>query len=226
MGSKANLYGLMFLLLVLQFVVGCDSARKGLFLELGGGGGVVAANEKWAVRTYNKYYRDQSVLESVFNPTTPGHRYEEIGRTNHSQFVVKGGAIGNFGVGYGLSENFIMLYSLNGLYGLKGRELLSGLFTLRVFTKKTAPSLFFDVVIPVSEYEFSEISASSIGPGIGLGVGYEFTRHCFVKAHFNLGLHGSPDGSDLSQADGFYNSDVPNTTMSSVIGFTVGFLLY
>ena len=168
MSNKANLYGLMFLLLVLQFVMGCSSTRRGLILELGGGGGVVAAHERWAVRTYEKHYIDESFLESIFDPG-PSHWYEEIGRTNHSQFVVKGGAAANFRVGYGFSESFLMLYSLDGLYGLKRRELLSGVLTLRRFTKKTAPCLFFDLVLPMSEYEFSEISASAMGLGTGLG---------------------------------------------------------
>ena len=225
MSSKANLYGLMFLLLVLQFVMGCSSTRRGLFLELGGGGGVVAAHERWGVRTYKTHYEDESVLESILSFDRPSHWYEEIGRTNHSQFVVKGGATANFRVGYGLSEKFLVLYSLNGLYGLKKRELLSGMFTLRRFTKKTAPSLFFDLVIPLSEYEFSEISASSIGLGAGLGVGYEFTNHCFVRANLNLGLHVSPEASG-ALLGGVFDRDVPNTTMSSAIGFTVGYLLY
>lgn len=225
MSSKANLYGLMFLLLVLQFVMGCSSTRRGLFLELGGGGGVAAAHERWSVRTYKTHYEDKSVLESILNFDSPSHWYEEIGRTNHSQFVVKGGATANFRVGYGLSEKFLVLYSLNGLYGLKKRELLSGFLTLRHFTKKMPPSLFFDLVIPLSEYEFSEISASGMGLGIGLGVGYEFANRCFVRANLNWGLHESSGGSGVLPGDVF-DSDVPHITMSSVIGFTVGYLLY
>ena len=141
MSSKANLYGLMFLLLVLQFVMGCSSTRRGLFLELGGGGGVAAAHERWSVRTYKTHYEHKSVLESILNFDSPSHWYEEIGRTNHSQFVVKGGATANFRVGYGLSEKFLVLYSFKRFIWTEKKGTSFGLSYAETFYEKDGPFL-------------------------------------------------------------------------------------
>ena len=48
---KTNMYMLILLLLLTQLIVGCG-ARRGPFVELGGGMAPVVAHEEWTARTY------------------------------------------------------------------------------------------------------------------------------------------------------------------------------
>lgn len=191
MTSKTNLCILILLLLLVQLTIGCGSTRRGPFIKLDGGVGTVAANEQWEVIKY-KEWDPYSDLERILNlGTLPPNTRKVIGRTSHSKMVVERGPAVNFKIGYGFSEKFLVSYSLNGLYSLKRWKLTSGVMGITYFTKKTVPSLFFDIVLPMSEYDFSKISDSILGPGASVGVGYEFRKHWAVQMDFGFGVHNA-----------------------------------
>ena len=46
---KINMYAVIVLLLLAQFIVGCSSGRKGAFIEIGGGVARSVVDEEWTV---------------------------------------------------------------------------------------------------------------------------------------------------------------------------------
>ena len=227
--SKTNLYMLILLILLVPLIVGCGGTRQGGFIKLDGGVGVVAANEQWEVIKYKQW--DPSPLEQVLNLGTARPIRRVIGRTSHSEMVVERGPAVGFKFGYGFSEKLLVSYSLKGLYSLKRWKLVSGFMGITYFTKKTVPSLFFDIVLPISEYNFSKISDSIPGPGVSVGVGYEFRKHWAVQMDFNFGVHNA----DRISWDGTFPThrhtrtgtiDAATGANSGSLIFTISTLLY
>ena len=228
--SKTNLHILILLLLLVPLMVGCGGTRQGGFIKLDGGVGAVAANEQWEVIKYKEW--SPSALEQILNLGTATRTRKVIGRTSHSEMVVERGPAVNFKIGYGFSEKLLVSYLLEGLYSRERWKLVSGFMGITYFAKKTAPSLFFDIVLPMSEYDFSKISDSILGPGASVGVGYEFWKHWTVQMDFSFGLHNAdriswdqgPVPTDRHISTGAI--DAATRANSSSLIFTIGCIWY
>lgn len=229
--GRTNGYILILLLFLALLAIGCGGTRQGGFIKLDGGVGVVAASEQWEVIKYKEW--SPSPLEQVLNlGTLPPAERKVIGRTSHSETVVERGPAVNFKIGYGFSEKFLVSYSLKGLYSPKRRKLTSGVIGVTYFAKKTVPSLFLDIVLPISEYDFSRISDSILGPGASVGIGYEFRKHWAVQMDFGFGVHNA-DRISWHQGpvptDRYISTstiDVATGANSRSLGFTISGLLY
>lgn len=229
--GRTNGYILILLLFLALLAVGCGGTRQGGFIKLDGGVGAVAASEQWEVIKYKAW--SPSPIRQVLNlGTLPPETRKVIGRTSYSETVVERGPAVNFKVGYGISEKFLVSYSLKGLYSFKRRKLTSGMMGITYFVKKTVPSLFFDIVLPMSEYDFSEISDSVLGPGASVGVGYEFRKHWAVQMDFGFGVHNADriswDQGPVSTDDyiGTSTTNVATEANSLSLRFMISGLLY
>ena len=222
MVSKTNLYILILLLVWVPLIVGCSGTRQGGFIKLNSGVGAVAANEQWEVIKYKQW--SPGALEQILNLGTARPIREVIGRTSHSEMVVERGPVVGFKIGYGFSEKLLLSYSLKGLYSLKRWKLASGIIGITYFTKKTAPSLFFDIALPMSEYNFSELSDSILGTGVSVGVGYEFRKHWAVQMDFSFGAHNA----DRIYWDGPFptNRHTSTGTFDAATGANSGSLIF
>ncbi len=175
--SKPNLSVLILLLLLVQLTVGC-SGRKGPFIQLGGGMAAVYANQEW---TSTKIVSGK-VIE----------------RNHHESTVILPGLSGNFKIGVEITEQLLVSPSLQ-------MSRLSSLgWGITVFQKKNAPSLFVDIVIPVSIYFPTRfpLSESFQGRGGSVGIGYEFKKNWTVQANFSHGKHEFA-GSDVDETGEF-----------------------
>ena len=180
MFHKINLYGLIFLLLSIFLTAGCGGSRRGVFAELGGGIAAVAANEEWTRSTYEEGFLSTEAIETV----------------HHNDSVIAAGLASNVKFGYGFSDQFLI-----SLSGLQSGNLSVGGIGLTYFTKKTAPSTFYDLNLPISvytpEYRSDQLNRELQGTGISIGVGYEFKKHWIVRA-------------DLS-AQSYYEKEIDDT---------------
>ncbi|MDE0299603.1 MAG: hypothetical protein OXN17_13305 [Candidatus Poribacteria bacterium] len=212
---KTNICVLMAMLLSTQMIIGC-SGRRGPFIELGVGAAPVVSDEEWTLRRH-----ENSLSRVVID--------------HHDTIATAVSPAGNLKIGWGLSEQFLVsLSSQISKLGTFGPG-------ITVFQKKTAPSLFFDVVynglstnktnrLPV---EFPNSDAT--GDGVSVGVGYEFKRNWTVKGDFSYGTHRI-DHDDIGGWEDFlgqlfagsvypHNSIEGKTTVYS-LGFKINYFLY
>ena len=196
---KTNMYMLIVLLFLVLLTVGC-SGRRGPFIELGVGMATIVADEEWTV------YR---------------HDNGQSGVEHHDTIAATVSLAGNLKVGWGFTEQFLVSISGN----------ISRLSTLgygiTVFHKKTAPTLFFDVVLPLSLYMNERFESE--GYGVSVGVGYEFKRNLTVKTDFSFGIHSIEDSTyDFGNFLGELFGGTPgpySTTTGSRTGFSLGFTI-
>ena len=114
--GSPNLPLLILLLLLVQLTVGC-SGRKGPFLQLGGGIAPIYANQEWI--------------------STEIKSGKIIDRSHHDSTVIAVSPVGNFKLGWGITEQLLVSPSFQ-------MSKLSSLgWGITVFHKKNAPSLFF-----------------------------------------------------------------------------------
>ena len=213
---KINMCLSILLLLLTQLIVGCG-ARRGPFMELGVGMGAVVADEEWTASKYS----DGDLW------TWSGQ--ELIEQTHHDAIAATGSPAGNLKIGWGFTEQLLV----------SGTVLPSKFSTLGIgityFQKETAPSLFFDITLPVSRYRqnFSnQFSTNVVGRGFNGGVGYEFKKNWTVRGNFGFGTHDvntSDAGAEqflvlLGIFPGYTEYEGKTTGFS--LGFTVNYIWY
>ncbi len=166
---KTNMYMLIVLPLLGLLIVGC-SGRRGPFIELGVGMTPVIADEEWTARTYDAGFFSGPLLE----------------QTHHDAIAATVFPAGNLKIGWGFTEQLLVSQSI------QVSKLTTTGIGITVFQKKTAPSLFFDITLPVSFYfpNFSdEVSQFVDGYGASVSVGYEFKKNWTVQGDFSFGTH-------------------------------------
>ena len=208
---KNNMYVLIVLLLLVLLTVGCSS-RRGPFIELGVGMATIVTDEEWTVRR---------------------HDNGQSGVGHHDTIAATIFPAGNLKIGWGFTEQFLVSISGN----------ISRLSTLgygiTVFHKKTAPSLFFDVVLGLlslyPSYNMPDaFSDPGSGNGVSVGVGYEFNRNWTIKGDFSFGIHNIEDSTyDLGNflGDLFGGTTGPYSTIEGKttgysLGFTINYIWY
>lgn len=123
-------------------------------------------------------------------------------------------------IGYGVTEQLLLSLSLYGSFHENAPSPGIGGLGITVFHKKTAPSLFFSVVLPIFLYDPYGAPAS-VGPGASVGVGYEFINNWTVEADFSFGTQ-SINQSGFS--DGYLFGDSTSTTFrGKTEGYALGF---
>ena len=187
----------MVLLLLLVPVIVGCGGRQGPFIELGGGMAGVYANEEWTSWT------------------------KGLGENHHKSSVTNLGPSGNIEIGYGITEQVLASVAFRlGKLGFIAPA-------ITVFQKKTAPSLFFEVVLPESLYfpdGFPISGAAFSGPGASFGVGYEFKKRLTVQANFSAG-EGEWSGTDASNpVAGFFGGYSTRAEAKST-GYSLGFMI-
>ena len=161
------------MLLLTQFIVGC-SGRQGPFMEIGVGMRATVANEQW---TASKYSGTDLWTQS---------RSTLIEQDYHDATAASVFPTGNMKIGLGFSEQLLVSGSFS----------MSRLSTLGIgitcFTKKTVPSTFIDITLPISLYrqDFSyRFSTFVVGQGFNAGVGYEFKKNVNARVDFGFGVY-------------------------------------
>ena len=192
---KTNIYMLIVLLLLVLLTVGC-SGRRGPFIELGVGMSTIVVDEEWTVRRYNN---------------------DLSGEEHHDTIAATVFPAGNLKIGWGFTEQFLVSMSAQ-------MSRLSTLgYGITVFHQKTAPTLFYDIVLPLSLYSSYE------GYGVSVGVGYEFKRNLTVKTDFSFGVHNIDDSTyDLGNFIDELFGGTPgsySTTTGRTIGYSLGFTI-
>ena len=195
----------MVLPLLALLTVGC-SGRRGPFIELGVGMSTIVADEEWTVRRYNNGLSSEEHHDTIAATVFPA---------------------GNLKIGWGITEQFLASMSI------QISRLSTVGYGITVFHKKTAPSLFFDVVLGGSLYSSYNIpdqfSNTTDGPGVSIGVGYEFKRNLTVKADFSFGMHDIDDSTyDVGNFLGELFGGTPgsySTATGRTIGYSLGFTI-
>lgn len=203
------MYALIVLLLLAQFITGCSSGRKGAFIEIGGGMARSVVDEEWTV--------DTEEWPGILNWGDPS----QLSSESHDAIVTKVSPAMGWKIGYGVTEQLLLSLSVYGPLpgpGLKlgnGPESGIGGLGITIFHKKTAPSLFFDVVLPMYLY------GSRVGIGASVGVGYEFISNWSIEADF---IFGTQSINDSHYSDGYIFGDSSYTTVKGKReGYTLGF---
>ena len=193
--TKNNVYVLIVLPLLALLTVGC-SGRRGPFIELGVGMATIVADEEWVVRSYDNGLSGEEHHDTIAATVFPA---------------------GNLKIGWGFTEQFLASMSI------QMSRLSTVGYGITVFHKETAPSLFFDLVFPLSLYSSYE------GYGVSVGVGYEFKRNLTVKADFSFGMHDIDDSTyDVGNFFGELFGGTPgsySTTAGRTIGYSLGFTI-
>lgn len=204
---KINMYALIVLLILAQFIIGCGSGRKGAFIEIGGGMARSVVDEEWTV--------DTEEWPGILNWGDPSRLSSE----SHDAIVTKVSPAVGWKIGYGVTEQ--LLFSLSVYGSLRDGELGNGPepgiggLGITIFHKKTAPSLFFDVVLPMYFY------GSRVGIGASVGIGYEFISNWTVEADFSFGTQNI---NDSGFSDGYIFGDSSYTTVKGKReGYALGF---
>ena len=238
MNNKMNLYVLILWLFLTQLIVGCGGTRSGVFFEVGGGIAAVAANEEWIAHTYQEFPYEAGTVETLLsalalsNPRTTTR--SQIGMTHRSANVTAPSPLAYFKFGYGFSDKLLVSYRGTGT----AHKLSVIGIGFTYFAKKTVPSLYFDIFLPLwSGYYFSNIQ--NFGPFEGrsasIGVGYEWKKNWNAQVDFNYGVYGSNDiGARFSDvieephpnAIRTYTTDERKRARVYSLGFTIGYIWY
>ena len=168
------MYAVIVLLLSAQFIVGCSSGRKGAFIEIGGGMARSVVDEEWTVT--------EETSPGILNWGDPPRLNSE----SHDAIVTKVSPAVGWKIGYGVTEQLLLSLSLYGSFQENGPSPGIGGLGITVFHKKTAPSLLFNVVLPIFLYDPYGAPASA-GTGASVGVGYELINNWSVEADFSFG---------------------------------------
>lgn len=194
-------------------------------MELNAGIDAAAADEKWTVSKHG------------FDDGTDG----DVQR--HDAVAMRALPAINSKIGYGFTEQF--LCSMSILSGPLGRGGVGIMF----FTKKTAPSLIFDMNYGLSWYylislpnRFPDnivVDKFATGDGGSVGIGYEFKRNWVIKGDFSFGTYSFYDSSSSAnlgdailtlitlgshEIDPYYKIEGESTVYS--FGFRIGYILY
>ena len=236
MNRKTNLYVLILLLFLTQLMVGCGGTRKGFFVEIGFGGAVVSSNEKSLRREIGVWARPdkpgefEKLLHVIALSEPQTSIQKELDRYYEDADVFGVSTPINGKIGYGLSDRLLISFRSVG-YRLN----VIGI-GVTYFTKKTAPSLFFDIVLPISStYKFYEISDELLGKGGSISVGYEWRKHLTAQLNLSFGTYRDDNPfylySEKSHRDVLgllrtYTITYPIEAMSFSLGLTINYLWY
>ena len=206
---KIKMYATIVLLLLAQFTIGCSSGRKGAFIEIGSGMARSVVDEEWTAHTEE--------WPGILNWGDPSRLSSE----SHDAIVTKVSPAMGWKIGYGVTEQLLLSFSVYGSLpgpGLKfgnGPKPGIGGLGITIFHKKTAPSLFFDVVLPMFFY------GSRVGTGASVGIGYEFISNWSIEADFSFGTQSI---NDSHYSDGYIFGDSSYTTVKGKReGYALGF---
>lgn len=202
-----------FLVLIVSTVSSSAGTRSGPFVELSAGGGVTSVSEDRKIVEYKQWEKDIGVLDYLFGHTDLVKR-KIIKRSFYRDDIVGASPVASIRFGYGFGDQLVLLAGFN-----PGKLTMVGPgFTF--FQKKTAPSLFYSVLLPVSFYKSG--GDTLVGPGLNLGIGYEFWKHFGVKIDFSL---GSYDGVDRTFPDNAepVPASIPIPTNRAVMDGSVDF---
>ncbi len=201
--QKINLYVFIFMLLSILLTVGCSGSRQGFFGGFGGGMDAVVVDEE---QTISRYDNGLS------------------GKEHHNTITTSVFPEGNLKIGWGFTEQFLVLSSV------QIGKLITSDYGIRIFHRKTTPSLFFDLFGgPFNLVDYGE------GRRVSVGVGYEFKRNWTVKGDFSFGTYNitssTRDEVGWFFADLFGGSAGPYSTSTAKakvysLGFKINYIWY
>ena len=223
--SRLNNAALAFFVTMSALIAGCAPGRRGPFIELGAGINAVSADEKWTVRKYGS------------DDGTDG------GLQRHDAIARKALPTANFKIGYGFTEQFLV-YPTSVQIGQLAR--FSG--GVMFFTKKTVPTLIFDINYGGSLYNLislpnrfpdnvTVVDKGAAGDSWNVGVGYEFRRNWIIKGDFSFGTHSFYDSTydlgdlvvtlvTLGLADTGPHYKIEGEATVYSLGFRIGYIWY
>ena len=193
------------ILLILLITSGCSSlTRKGWYSEIGIGSSWTLANQ-----AYREIDRDT------------GHKnYEEELTVNEHSFQV------NARYGYGFSEKFILVFpfQISKVSNLG----LGAMF----YQKPNYPTIYYEILIPISLYAPSGDAGYSASPynGIGasFGIGYVLNRRLSLLGNISIGRqgYGSYNADAIQTLFNLYDTYYEGESTTISFGLTTNLLLY